>query len=116
MSYYPIPISLILIILYLISFVLYKEKEISKGLHVRIWNIVLLISFIISVCIGLILIGFREFGLATPFSLEMLFWHIETGLALLVIAVFHIVNYWKSFKKFRVKKRKTTKNADKSTD
>lgn len=82
----------------------------------RIWNIVLLISFIISVGLGLILIGFREFGLATSFSLDMLFWHIETGITLLAIAVFHIVNYWKSFKKFRVKVRGNKKSADKNTD
>ena len=106
MTYHLIPISLILILLYFITHILTKKKIISIINHRKIWNILLLISFLLSSISGIILIIKINFGIAIPLS-NMLFLHVETGIAMFVISVFHTLWHWRYFKNmFRMKKIK----------
>ncbi|MBM4240595.1 MAG: hypothetical protein FJ150_02820 [Euryarchaeota archaeon] len=99
MSYNIIPVSILLIGAYILSFVFYKRGFIRKVLHVRIWNILIFFSFLIVGVFGIILIAFIENGITTPISQKMLFWHVEVGIALLAISIFHIHCYWRSFRR-----------------
>jgi uncharacterized membrane protein len=95
MSYDLLSIALTLIFAYFISYALYRRNLINKSLHVRLWNIILLISFLFAGIMGIILAGFIDFGITDPF--DLIFWHGEVGIALSVISFFHLHCYWSSF-------------------
>jgi len=98
MTYHLIPISLILILLYLITHILSKKKIISTINHRKIWNILLLISFLISGLLGILLIIEINFGIAIPLFFNILFWHVEIGIVMFIICIFHIIERWNYFK------------------
>lgn len=103
--YHLLPISLFLIFLYLISHVLSKKRIISVVNHRKIWNILLLITFLISGILGILLIIRINFGLIIPLPFNILFWHVEVGIAMFVISIFHILWHWAYFKNIlRIKK------------
>lgn len=98
MPYEFIPISLIVIIIYAITYVLYKENTITRAMHMKIWNITILIITLIMAALGLILTGVIEYGISIPLLSDVLFWHVEIGIAMFIIALFHIHLHWKLFK------------------
>ena len=103
--YHLLPISLFLTSLYLISHFLSKKKIISIADHRKIWNILLLISFLISAILGILLVVKINFGTVIPLPFNTLFWHVEIGIAMTAISVFHILWHWAYFKNmFKIKK------------
>ncbi len=104
-NYYFGTISITLIIIYLLSYLLSKYKYISLVLHRRLWNILLLITFLVSGIFGLILTIRINYGITTTQPFNMLFWHVEAGIAMSLISIFHILwhlPYFKAiFKKVR---------------
>jgi hypothetical protein len=94
--YHLIPISIVLIFLYLLTFIFSKKRIITKTTHIKIWNILLLITFLISGVLGILLIIGINFGFTL--SSKILFWHVEFGIAMAVIGIFHIIWHWKYFK------------------
>lgn len=103
MSYEFIPISLIVIFLYLITYVLFKENVTKKATHMRIWNVIILISSLILVFISLIHTFAIEYSINTFLVSPTLFWHVELGIALVSIAMIHIYLYRKSFRKITLR-------------
>lgn len=101
--YYLVPIILVTTMLYLVTWILYKKKVISQRLHRRTWNILLLISTAVSALLGFILILNLEYstGISLPFN--MLFWHVEAGIVMGLIALFHILWHWRYFVKIQKK-------------
>lgn len=105
MTYHLIPISLIFILLYIITRVLSKKKIMSIINHRAIWNVFLLITFLISGILGILLIIEINFGTQFSLPLNILFWHVEVGIAMFIICVLHIIERWSYFKNlFRFKK------------
>ena len=98
-SYYLIPVLLIIVILYSLTWILSARKSITIKLHRKIWNVVLLVSAVISAFLGLILILNIDFGTDISLPFNMLFWHVEAGIALGVISLFHIFWHWRYFMK-----------------
>jgi hypothetical protein len=98
-TYYFIPILLVLAILYYLTWLLSKRKFIRQVLHRRIWNIVLLVSTVASAPLGLFLILNLDFNLGIALPFNMLFWHVEAGIAMGIIAAFHVLWHWKYFVK-----------------
>lgn len=103
MAYEFIPISLVVIIVYLITHVLYKENVTTKAVHMKIWNIIILINCIIQVTLSLIHTVLIEYSISTPLASTVLFWHVELGLALVPVALIHIYFYRKSFRKITLR-------------
>lgn len=99
LSYYLVPIILIISILYGISYLLSAKHIIKVVVHRRIWNVLLLVSTIISALLGLFLILGIDFGIDISLPLNSLFWHVEAGIAMGLIAVFHIIWHWRYFQK-----------------
>jgi uncharacterized integral membrane protein len=99
-SYHLLPISLILIVLYIISHILSKKKVISVINHRKFWNILLLITFLASGISGILLVIKVNFGIVISAPFNMLFFHVETGIAMAVISIFHIIWHWAYFKSF----------------
>ena len=97
--YNLLPIILVTTILYMASWILSKKKVISQKLHRRIWNILLMISTIVSALLGFILILNLEYSTGISLPLNMLFWHVEAGIVVGLIALFHILWHWRYFVK-----------------
>ena len=96
--YHLVPISLFLIFLYLVSHVLSKKKIISIVSHRKIWNVLLLATFLVSGIFGILLVIEINFGITIPLPFNILFWHVEIGIAMTVISVFHTLWHWPYFK------------------
>jgi hypothetical protein len=96
MSYDIIPISTILLVAYLGSYLLYHNNYIKKSIHIRLWNILILVTFLVSAGAGLILLILAEYGIALPISQSLLYWHVQFAIAMFWIALFHIHSYWMS--------------------
>ncbi len=96
---YPfMSILIVLSLIYFTTLFLSKRKLISVLTHKRIWNIFLLISFLISGILGVLLIIRINFGTVIPLPFNILFWHVETGIVMFIISVFHIIERWYFFK------------------
>jgi hypothetical protein len=67
-----------------LSYLLVKKKMISLPLQRKIWNAVLLICFLVTATIGVLMsLGIYPF--------KDYFVHVEFGIALTTVAVFHIL-------------------------
>lgn len=90
-SYYFVsPVAIILLLVYATSFILYKTKSIRVATHRKIWNILLMATFVIVGASGLILaIGVSQ---DPPWMLPqwLLFWHVEMGITMAFISFFHL--------------------------
>ena len=98
-TYHLLPISLFLILVYFITYILSKKKIISVINHRKIWNFLLLITFLISGLLGIFLIIKINFGITIPLPFNTLFWHVEIGIAMFIISIFHILWHWVYFKR-----------------
>ena len=85
--------------LYLITWILSKKKIIKQQVHRKIWNVVLLISSIISAILGFLLILNLDHNITIPVVRSVLFWHVETGIVMGLVALFHILWHWRYFAK-----------------
>ncbi|MBC8526523.1 MAG: DUF4405 domain-containing protein [Candidatus Cloacimonetes bacterium] len=103
-KYHFIPIVIGLVILYLISFVLSKLKIFTRLTHRRIWNCILLISFLLSSIFGIMLIIRINFGLSIVLPINILFWHVEFGIVMFVVGIFHALYNWRFYKYLLMKK------------
>ena len=104
-NYYFLPILLVLCIFYFLTYTLSNKKKIKIIQHRRIWNVILLITFLISGIFGIILAILISYGIRLTFYSDLLFWHVEMGIAMAIISIFHIAWHWKYFK--RIVKRKS---------
>jgi len=91
------PISIGLLIAYILSFVLSRYKVISYSLHKKIWNWFLLGFFLVSAILGSFLVLRISNNIVIPLPFNMLYWHVEAGVALTAISIFHIVWHWRYF-------------------
>ncbi|MBT7903647.1 hypothetical protein HN587_07325 [Candidatus Woesearchaeota archaeon] len=98
-KYNFIPLTLLLVVFYGMTRSLVKIKFIRLVTHQRIWNFLLLITFLISGLIGILLVTRINYGWPMNFSFNALWLHVETGIAMAIISVFHIAWHWKYFVK-----------------
>lgn len=90
-NYHFLLIFLVTFALYFFSLFLVKIKKISLLVHRRIWNIILLISFLISGILGLILAFSIDQKLAISWYLPFLWFHVEFGIVMALVSIFHTV-------------------------
>lgn len=83
---------------YLFTYSLYRMDLIKKAFHINIWNLIIGLAFLISAGAGFILLIFMELGVKLPFSPQLLYWHVELGITLFLVTIFHFHTYWKSSK------------------
>jgi len=76
---------------YFISQSLVNTKKISQIYHRRLWNIILLVSFLISGIIGLILAMFIDLKLSISWYQPFLWIHVETGIIMALVSIFHLL-------------------------
>lgn len=81
---------------YLVTYTLYKTGLIKKSLHVNLWNFILFCAFLVNALAGFVLMVLLELGVITSINLGLLYWHVEFGITMALVTVFHIIIYWKS--------------------
>jgi len=92
---------------YLFTYSLYRLNLIKKAMHINLWNLIILLTFIVSGGAGFILLILLELGVSLPISPQLLYWHVELGLTLALVTIFHLHTYWKSSRSvfFQAKRR-----------
>ena len=91
---------------YFLSYTLYRADLIKKSLHVNIWNFIIGASFLISGLAGFILLILLDMGISLPISSQLLYWHVEFGITVAIVTIFHFHIYWKSSKTMFVKAKR----------
>ncbi|HJX71045.1 MAG TPA: hypothetical protein VJ346_03805, partial [Bacteroidales bacterium] len=103
--YLLIPIAVFLLILYIISLSLSRLSVIKLTTHRKIWNVLLLIAFLVTALLGLILAIQVNYKLKIPFLKQLLTLHVDFGIGMTMIAVFHFLWHWSYYVNlFKVKK------------
>jgi hypothetical protein len=99
MSYDIILITALPVIAYILSYILYSRKIIKKIHHIKVWNIIFLISFLLSMGMGMLLAGLADIGLNIYLSPDINIWHRQVGIIFLVLLIFHLQLNLSSFRK-----------------
>jgi len=88
--YSLIPIALIILLLYFFSWGLAKTGEIRIINHRRFWNILLLLTFLVTGGLGILLIIQINYRIEAPWIKKVLKWHVDFGIALVCVALIHL--------------------------
>ena len=101
-------ISAITIGLYALTSILAKAGVLKKTTHRKIWNILLLITALVSCLLGFFLVLQINYGWKMDWLWTVKYYHVQFGIAMTIVAVFHILwhmNYWKTLFKKRENKQ-----------
>lgn len=99
MGYETLLPSIPVIIGYLVTYTCYKKNLIKKRLHINIWNLAILLTFLVSGLGGFFLVILMDLGVTSPVNGQLLYWHVEFGITMILVGLFHIHTYWHSTKK-----------------
>ena len=113
--YHVISTGFTAILLYLISYSLYRIGYYSIQFHRRFWNALLAAAFLITAIAGIFLALQINYKWNIPFIKTVLKWHVEFGIGLAITGLFHFIwhlnYYFKLFSKStgRIDKPKSQK-------
>ncbi len=93
-------ISAIVLSSYLVSFFLVKFEKITQIQHRRFWNLILLITFLVSCLLGLFLAFSIDQQISLKFYLPFIWYHVEFGIIMSLVAVFHTLWHLPYFASF----------------
>lgn len=91
-SYHSVLIILIMIGFYSITWVLAKYKRMKLQNHRKLWNVILLASFLVSGILGVLLAVLLDLNISVAWYNGYLWLHVEFGIVMGVIALFHF--FW----------------------
>ncbi len=98
LPYALIPIGIIVLFVYLLSYILLRLSVISLKSFRRFWNTIQLIAFFVTAILGLILVIQINYKLDIPFKEELLVWHVDFGIGMTIIVVFHFIWHWNYYR------------------
>ena len=90
-NYHFLLIFFITFFTYFLSIFLVKSKIINLLIHRRLWNIILLVSFLITGIIGLILAFSIDQKISLSWYLPFLWFHVEFGIVMALVSIFHLL-------------------------
>ncbi len=95
------------IVVYLVSLFLSRQgKYLSVALHRKIWNGVLLISFAATMAFSLLTLVSFDYGISVlPVAINVNFLHVEFGIVMVLVAVFHALWHIPYFKQYLPKEK-----------
>ena len=113
-TYHVLEISAVLSVLYIITYLASQKGKITYAYHKKLWNWMLLGTFLVAGILGLILATTLSYGLVLPFA-DSLYIHVEFGIAMAIISIFHVLWHWKyySIGKKEVEKKPESKKKNK---
>jgi hypothetical protein len=92
------PLTIFLILIYIVSHVLSKRGKISIRTHRKIWNVLLTITFLLAGLTGVYFVLKINYGFTISTSFNLMRLHVQTGIAMTLICIFHIIWHWPYFK------------------
>ena len=98
MKYPLLQVTIVITILYILTYILAKSKVIKMVTHKKIWNILLTISFLAMAALSVILIIQINSGRMFLPNFDALYWHVITGIVMMVITIFHMGWHWRYYK------------------
>jgi len=98
-AYNSLAIVLLLIVFYILSLFAVKRNWISFILHKKIWNFLLLVTFIAVAFTSLVYLLRIDYAFDLNIS-RIAFWHIEIGIAMIMISLFHAFEHLAYYKTF----------------
>jgi hypothetical protein len=96
-SYPLLPISILLILFYSLSYAFSRTGLVSRANHLKFWNTLLLIAFLTTGIIGLLMVIKINYKLEMSFYEQLVAYHVGFGIGMAVIGVFHLwwhLNYY----------------------
>ena len=111
---YPIIlIGIIALILYLLSFTISRIGLIKTATHRKIWNVLLGLSFFCTALPGIIMAVRINYKLDIPWVDKLTIFHVDFGISMVMIAIFHLTWHIKYYTDiFRRKIKKAEKQDD----
>ena len=99
-----------LIALYAASWLIVRQgKYLSVVLHRKIWNGVLLVSFMGMMVFSLLNVVAYDYGFnVLPAAINVGFWHVEFGIACVLVALFHALWHIPYFAQYLPKEKSKT--------
>jgi len=97
-------VSAITLGLYFTTLILYRRKVITRIHHRKFWNLMLLLTFLVSCLFGFFLVIQINYDVAMNAYKTLLYWHVEIGIAMTLVAVVHILWHLTYFKNLVAKK------------
>jgi hypothetical protein len=95
---YPlIELSALTFGLYFITWLLAKLKIFKTSVHRKIWNVVLFFTFLMSGILGLVLVVQLNYNILNDWYMSFLELHVDFGIAMGIISIFHILWHTKYF-------------------
>jgi|GEM_PF-988295 Predicted membrane protein len=102
-QYFTLPVSMLIIGLYLVTHFLFSKGILSRQKHRRIWNLLITIGMAGSGITGILLILFINLSIKTALNPSLTFWHVELSILMVIGTLIHLHLYRKPFKNmFRV--------------
>ncbi|MFH0862199.1 MAG: hypothetical protein V1875_04135 [Candidatus Altiarchaeota archaeon] len=92
-------LTAVMLVIYGISFVLTKCGRMTVRTHRMVWNLMLLLTFAVSAFLGILLVLRINYGILLPLPFNMLYWHVEAGIAMAIISAFHILWHLEYFRR-----------------
>ncbi|GET24245.1 hypothetical protein [Prolixibacter sp. NT017] len=117
--YSIIPILSGTLLAYFITWILSRQKWISRNVHRQIWNTLLLITFLFTIVLGLLLALKANYNLKFAFLDEALPVHVDFGIAMSIIGLLHIfwhLNYFKRLFGKETEPKSTETSEEKQVD
>ena len=93
---------------YFLTFLLARFGILHKVYHRRLWNTLLLLTAAVSCLFGFFLVIQLNYGLLGSWYRPILTWHVECGIAMTIILVFHLVWHLPYYKRLFKKVKKNT--------
>ncbi len=96
-KYSFVPITLVFWAVYLISWYLVNKKMLTNTFNRKIWNYLLLISFVVSGILGLVLL-LPNHNIELPIKETLLSLHVQAGFIMFYISCIHLFKHKKYYK------------------
>lgn len=106
-SYHSILVLSVVLLVYGFTYFLSRNGKISLVSHRKIWNMVLLVSFLVSCVLGILLAVLIDFQINIDWYLEFLWLHVELGIIMSVAAIFHASWHWGYYRSILKIKKQT---------
>ncbi len=100
---YPlIPVSVITILAYFTTLLFSRWGIFSRNSHRKFWNVLLLVTFLVSGLLGLLSVVKVNYKLQIPIYDTLMQWHVAFGIGMVFISFFHLswhLKYYLTFQK-----------------
>ena len=98
-DFHIIPVSILIIGIYFFTHYLFSKGILKPKKHKRMWNLLMLGSYLGTGITGLLLVYMINWGVLLAYRYGLAYWHAELALLMTIVTIIHFHIYRKPFKK-----------------